>query len=176
MVVDVRNGDAGRGPAEPHERRRLAGASGKQRALRRDAALGKTFAGDSEVALGLVAEGVVEVARPNDDPLARLRARHSAARLDGHDECVARDESVLGRKTRAVKPGLLRSREDSVHVVRPRLVLQREKRADDQRAAGQVVRRAHTDLVPGDLHRRKVEHRELSDLERSLGVDAAGVR
>src|SRR5437899_10724589 len=95
---------------------------GEQRALRRDPALGQPLARDAKVTLRLVTESVVKVACPNDNALARLRARYRAARFDGHDVGIARDEPVLGREARAVEPGLLGSGADRVHGVRAPLV------------------------------------------------------
>ena len=71
VIVHVGQRHPGRRPAEAHERRRLTGATGEQRALRRDSLGGEALARDAQVALRLVAEGVVEVAGADDDASAR---------------------------------------------------------------------------------------------------------
>ena len=173
MVVHVWERHACRRPAEPNERRRFAGATGEERALRRDAVFGEALARDAQVALGLVAEGVVQVARADDDPLSGLRAWQRAARLHRHHIRLARDEPLLGGEARSVEAGLLGAREHRVDVVRPLILRERDKGADDERAPREVVGRAKAQLVAVHLDRGHVQHRELPFAERSFGADPA---
>ena len=115
----------------------------------------------------------MEVARANDDAFPGLGSGKRAARLDRDDVRVPRQEPVLGGEARAVQARFLGPREERVDVVRRSFVPKRQEHRDDQRASGDVVGGAHADLVPRDLGRREVEHRELTDGEGRLRADPA---
>ena len=53
------------------------------------------------------------------------------------------------------------------------LSAKRQEHRHDQRASREVVGGAHAYLVAGDVRRGEVEHRELPDGERLLGIDPA---
>jgi len=57
--------------------------------------------------------------------------------------------------------------------VRRALVPKADEHLDDERASGQVVGRAHPDLVAGDLGGGEVKHGELPDREGPIRADAA---
>ena len=81
----------------------------------------------------------------------RTGAGKRAARLDRDDVRVARQESILGGEARAVQTRFLGPRDDGVDVMRRSLVPETEEQEDDEGASGQVVSRAHADLVARDL-------------------------
>ena len=137
------------------------------------ARFGETLARDAQKTLAVVAEGVVHVARPNDDARAGARGRERAARLERHDDRVLRQQAVLRDEARTIQPRLLAAREHRVHVVRARIVTQRREREDDDGRESEIVRGAQMQLVAARLERREIERRPLANAQRLRRADPA---
>ncbi len=175
MIAGVRQRDTRRDPAEPHECRGLARPTRQQAALCSDATVGEALLRHAEIALGLVAEGVVVFAGADDDaragrPVARV------ARLDRDHVRVLRDRALGRDEPRTEQPRLLRPGEGRVHVEGPRLVSERLEHREDERAAGEIVGAPQMQLIPAALECGQVQDRPVADRERLLRADLAVAR